>query len=348
VKKLVKNDVKKVAVAISGGIDSLVAAYILKQKGLELFGIHFTTGYEELKPDLSFIEQQLGIEIKYIDVTLLFEQKVVNYFLNTYLSGKTPNPCIVCNKQIKFGALLDAAKSLGAHAIATGHYAKIEKRDQYHALVKGADKLKEQSYFLSLLTEQQLNSILFPLGDLTKTEVKKIALQANLAPVEKKESQDICFLQKKSIAQFFKAKGKTASNTGNILTLDKKIIGKHKGIYNFTIGQRKGINCPAPEAYYVKKIDIQNNNLIVCFKNRLLSRQCSLSSLNFIKQDINFPLKVTTKIRYNHMQASSILKKQEKNDLFDIRFEKEQFAITPGQTAVFYDNDEVIGSGVII
>lgn len=343
-----KSDVKKIAVALSGGIDSLVAAYILKQENYKIFGIYFSTGYEKPDFDLSPISNQLDIEIKHIDLSSIFEDKIVNYFINTYLSGKTPNPCIQCNKIIKFGALLDAAKSFGADALATGHYAKIKKKENHHALVKGIDNLKEQSYFLSLLSEPELNKIYFPLGNLTKIQVKEIAKKANLFPIEKKESQDICFLKNESIAEFIQSKVKTGSNSGNIITTNGQIIGTHKGLYNFTVGQRRGINCPASEPYYVKRIDAENNNLIVCFKNEMLSKKFCVTSLNWIKKDLKFPLEVTTKIRYNHHQSPSILIKQKNDDIVAVNFQKKQFAITPGQTAVFYDSNEVIGSGIII
>jgi tRNA-specific 2-thiouridylase len=343
-----KNDVKKIAIALSGGIDSLVAGYLLKQDYPEVFGIHFSTGYENSSFDLSPIAKQLGIKIRHIDLSSLFENKIVNYFINTYLSGKTPNPCILCNKAIKFGALLDAAKSFGADALATGHYAIIKKQKHHHALLKGVDNLKEQSYFLSLLSETELSKILFPIGNITKKEVRKIADKTGLTPVEKKESQDICFLKNESIAQFIQSKVNTKLICGDIITPDHKIIGTHKGLFNFTIGQRRGINCPSSEPYYVKKIDTANNTLTVCFKNKLFTKRLRVTSLNWIKNDIKFPMNVTTKIRYNQNQSPSILTKSDNNNIMNVIFEKEQFAITPGQTAVFYDNDVVIGSGIII
>ena len=339
---------KRVAIAISGGIDSLVAGYLLKQRYTEVFGIYFSTGYEKKNIDLSSISKQLDIEIKHVDLSSIFEKKIVHYFINSYLSGQTPNPCILCNKKIKFGALLDAAKSFGADAIATGHYAKIEKKDGYHALIKGVDNLKEQSYFLSLLSEQELNKILFPLGDLTKNKVKKIAQKANLSPIEKKESQDICFLKNVTISDFIQSKLNIELKPGNILNTKDEIIGTHKGLQNFTIGQRRGIDCPAPKPYYVKKIDTENNNLIVAFKDELFTRQLYVTSLHWIKNNLKFPLEVTAKIRYNHKQAESTIIKHNNDTIADVIFKDDQFAITPGQTAVFYDGDEVIGSGVIV
>ncbi len=341
-------DVKKVAIALSGGIDSLVAGYILKQNYPSVFGIHFSTGYEKKDLDLSIIATQLDIEIKCINLASLFEAKIVNYFIDTYLSGQTPNPCILCNKIIKFGALLDAAKSLGADALATGHYVKKSKTKGTCTLIKGIDDLKEQSYFLSSLSKKQLENIIFPLGDLTKQEVRNIARIAKLSPIEKKESQDICFLKQESISEFINSKIKTKPIPGNIITQDGKIIGTHNGLHSFTIGQRRGINCPSSEPYYVKKIDINKNNLTVCFKDKMFTERLSVKSLNWIGKELTFPLKVSTKIRYNHKCAQSTIILQDNNNIADIIFDEKQFAITPGQTAVFYINNEVIGSGTII
>ncbi len=334
----------KVAIALSGGIDSLVAGYLLKQNYPDIIGIHFSSGYEDKDRNLSHISNQLDIPIKYVDLSSMFEDKIVNYFIETYLSGKTPNPCILCNKIIKFGALLEAAKSFGADMLATGHYAKINNQN---TLVQGVDNKKEQSYFLSLLSEQQLEQILFPLGDLTKTKVKKIALKANLSPIEKKESQDICFLTNKSIDQFIQSKRKINFQSGNIINTKDEVIGTHKGLHNFTIGQRRRINCPAPQPYYVKEIDIINNKLIVCYKDQLYKNKFTVTSLNWVKRDLEFPLKVLAKIRYNQAQAPAIVTKTNDHNFIDVKFDDKQFAIAPGQAAVFYINSEVIGSGVI-
>ncbi|MCP3901201.1 MAG: tRNA 2-thiouridine(34) synthase MnmA [Desulfobacteraceae bacterium] len=342
-------DVKKVAIALSGGIDSLVAGYLLKQDYPDVFGIHFSSGYQKKDFDLSSVAEQLDIKIKHVDLSSLFENKIVNYFINTYLSGKTPNPCILCNKRIKFGALLDSAKSFGADALATGHYAQVEKHETHYALKKGEDSKKDQSYFLSLLSESTLKNIIFPLGGMTKENVKKFALKKLLTPVEKKESQDICFLNKnESIAQFIHSKVDIGLNPGDIVTSNGEIIGTHKGLYNFTIGQRRGINCPSSEPYYVKTLDTDNNSLIVCYKNELLTQDLSVTSLNWIRKDISFPLSVTTKIRYNHPQSASTLTETNNSNVINVKFEEKQFAVTPGQTAVFYDNDIIIGSGIII
>jgi len=339
---------QKVAIAISGGIDSLVSAHLLKQQYSEVFGIYFSTGYEDKTFDLSSIKSQLGMDIKIVDFSSLFETKIVNYFINTYLSGQTPNPCILCNKIIKFGALMESAKSFGADLFATGHYAKIQKNNDSYSILKGKDKFKEQSYFLSSVSGDKLKNILFPLGELTKTEIRKIAQDNHLKPVEKKESQDICFLKNQSIAQFIQLKTEIEQIEGNIITSDNKIIGKHKGLYNFTIGQRRGINCPASQAYYVKKIDAQNNTLLVCFKNELFQHSFRVKSLIWAEDQPEFPIEMLTRIRYNHKPCPATLNKDSDPSILNVTFDHEQFAITPGQTAVFYDKNKIIGSGIII
>jgi tRNA-uridine 2-sulfurtransferase len=343
-----KTQSKKVAVALSGGIDSLVAAYLLKQQYSDVTGIHFSTGYEDKHFDLSPVEKQLDLKIEHIDLSNLFEDEIVNYFINTYLSGKTPNPCIKCNKIIKFGALLQHAKSLGADFLATGHYAKINKAKDSCVLQKGFDILKEQSYFLPLIAENELKDILFPLGGMTKENVREIAKNANLVPIEKKESQDICFLKNESIAQFIHSKTNLIQAPGNIITPVGKVIGTHNGLCNFTIGQRRGINCPSSEPYYVKSIDVKKNTLTVCYKAELFFTNCRVSSLNWMQKNLEFPLKVQTKIRYNHKQTPATILYNSNSDYAEVIFDENQFAVAPGQTAVFYKQDRIIGSGIIL
>ncbi len=342
-----KNHGKKVAIALSGGIDSLVAGYLLKKDYPDLFGICFTTGYEKRKPDLSPIARKLDIAIHHVDLSETFNNRVVKYFIGTYMKGRTPNPCIECNKAIKFRALLHAAQSFGADTIATGHYAVIREQNSTYTLLKGKDHLKDQSYFLSKLSTRDLKNIIFPLGNKTKEEVKNYARKKGLIPVEKKESQDICFLKNQTIPDFILSKTNEKSRPGTIINHENRVIGTHQGLLNFTIGQRRGINCPASEPYYVKKIDCENNTLIVCFKDQLFNRSFSVNLLHLLMDNINSPLRVNTKIRYNHRGAASVLTLRG-TDHADIEFDKEQFAITPGQTAVFYLDNRVIGSGTII
>ena len=357
-----------VAIALSGGIDSLVAGYLLKQKYKNVFGIHFQTGYEKTSPDISLIEEQLDLPVKCIDLSSLFEEKVVSCFVQTYLKGKTPNPCVLCNKEIKFGVLMSHALSLGADFLATGHYANIANRitspDNFSGrsyLKKADDSLKDQSYFLSLLSSSQLEKIIFPLAGMTKDEVRSLALSCKLSPLHKKESQDICFIHNQSISEFILEKKQIKAKPGNITDTEGKIIGEHNGLHQFTIGQRRGINVPAKEPYYVKGLDMENNILEVCFKNDLAIKSFQLENIHWnsdypanAKQNLDSDLQdivlhdIITQIRYNHKGAlSTLVMKTMKEDSGRVHFHEPQNAVTPGQTAVFYKADRVLGAGFI-
>jgi tRNA-specific 2-thiouridylase len=359
------------AISISGGIDSLVAAYLLKEQGHDVIGIHFTTGYEIQSSDekntsfsnsdasvlspittrasrkISHIEDQLGIEVRLIDCSIKFKNKVVDYFTRTYQTGQTPNPCMVCNPSIKFGTVLAFARKLGASSLATGHYSVItrDSKDRFH-LFKGVDPIKDQSYFLALMTQQQLAGACFPLGGMIKSEVIKLAAQKNLEPIIKTESQDICFIRGKTYGEFLSRQQGFEPKPGLIEDVNGNILGEHKGLHLFTIGQRRGINCPASEPYYVVSMDTDQNLLMVGFKKNLLSAECRVININWINQKPNSPIKVHTRIRYRHNAAASKLFPVNQ-DTAIVRFEKPQSAITPGQCAVFYKDDEVLGGGWI-
>lgn len=425
---------KRLAVALSGGVDSLVAAFLLKREYPDLFGIHFTNGYEPSSQDsqdinrqnINTIAEQLGVPVYCVDLKDEFEKDVVSYFIETYQKGKTPNPCVICNKTVKFGALYQAAKNLGADFLATGHYARLEHRSSFSLnrdgalnrdfsssnidgdtltiLLKGTDNLKEQSYFLAMLSPEQLQHAVFPLGNLTKQEVLSIAAKNNLVPIHKKESQDICFIRENSFADFIASKCTPSSTRskhtlvesnflnsvdssvseikapfaeGDIVTTDNKIVGRHKGLYCYTIGQRRGLNCPGPAPYYVKKIDMENNRLVIGFKEEMFEKECNIININWLSDKaadaiLKSPLRAVTKIRYSHSGAASTLsfehtnkeeytdKKYDQaqeeggiNQYFNnsnrlkVIFDEPQLAVTPGQCAVFYDGDQVLGAGFI-
>ncbi len=341
-----------VAIALSGGVDSLVSGFLIKQAYKEVFGIHFTTGYETLPVDTDALETQLGFPVHTIDLTQTFEQEVVDYFISTYLAGKTPNPCLICNQKIKFGALLSHAEKLGADALATGHYATIinkfsfpDEDITYAYLEKGADPKKDQSYFLSRLTSDQLGKLIFPLASTTKTEVKEIARKHGLVPSVPSESQDICFIQETSFAQFITRKKGLRPSSGNIVDVDGKIVGTHKGLHTFTVGQRRGINVPAPEPYYVRRINMADNTLEVCFKKDLARSEMDVDDIIWNYSDAGEILNLTTKIRYAHKGGESQLTR--KGAKGHVHFEAPQNAITPGQGAVFYLGNRVLGAGII-
>lgn len=380
---------KGVAIALSGGVDSLVAAYILKQECHDLFGIHFTTGYEALstvyekktgnienhekepdsesperemesrgaleskkKLDIQRLEKQLDIPIYCIDLKDIFEKEVVSYFIDTYQNGQTPNPCTICNKKIKFGALSQAAHNLGADLLATGHYARVEDGK----LLKGIDSLKDQSYFLSMLLPEQLQHALFPLGELTKKEVVAIASEKGLIPTEKKESQDICFIHENSFADFIASKCPMQFAPGDIVTTDNRVVGTHRGLHRYTIGQRRGLNAPGPAPYYVKKIDMEKNLLIVAFKEELFQTEFHVKELNWLcnRKTLSTPsLRAVTRIRYSHKGApATIISSNSRETLnsadnIKVVFDLPQLSVTPGQYAVFYHEDQVVGGGTI-
>ena len=341
-----------IAVALSGGVDSLVSGYLLKQKYKHVFGIHFTTGYEKEPADLILLEKQLGFPVFCIDLSKSFEKKIIQYFVRTYLEGKTPNPCIICNKEIKFGELLRHAQKMGAHFLATGHYATIinpisfpDKKNSPCYLKKGSDPLKDQSYFLSLLSGEQLEKIIFPLAGMVKEDVKRLARSKHLEPTHPSESQDICFIHDNNFSRFILQKQGICPEPGHIVDHNGKIVGRHKGLHKYTIGQRRGINCPASEPYYVKQVDVKNNVLEVCFKKDLSRKTFKIAQINWNFSDQKIIPDIITKIRYSHKGAISTLTL--KGSFGEVVFNEPQNAITPGQAAVFYKDARVLGAGII-
>ena len=364
------------AIAISGGVDSLTAAYLLKKQGHKLIGIHFITGYETrpfyhtnikdvatsgtnsytttpsstkdyICQNVSNLAEQLGICIEIIDCGAEFKKNVVDNFIQTYKAGKTPNPCMVCNSSIKFGTVLDFARKMGATHIATGHYARVikDRKNRYH-LLKGIDPQKDQSYFLALLKQKQLAGACFPLGNLTKSEVLKISKEKKLQPIANRESQDICFIKDNNYGYFLEQQQGFKPKPGLIKDLNGNLLGKHKGLHLYTIGQRKGINCPASEPYYVVTIDIKRNILIVGSKKDLLLKECKIIKINWINQEPISLIKVYVRIRYRHKAIEAGLLPIGKQAAI-VKFKNPQLSITPGQGAVFYIGDEVIGGGWI-
>ena len=339
------------AVALSGGIDSLIAAKLLIQQGHSVIGIHFVTGYETRNnpspQELSeLISSRLGIDVYLMDVVQPFQETVVNYFVRTYLSGLTPNPCMVCNPLIKFGTVLDYAQSLGATLLATGHYARITSDPGTCHLFKGIDPMKDQSYFLSRMTQTQLAHACFPLGGMTKSRVIQLASDLKLQPVHHGESQDICFIKGRTYGEFLTNQEGFVSSSGPIATVAGKIIGEHPGLHLFTIGQRRGINCPAAQPYYVVRLERKANTLVVGFKSDLLASSFRVGDINWIAGPPEFPARVHTRVRYRSQAVCSTLYPM--TDGVTVVFDLPQPSVTPGQGAVFYREDnEVIGGGWI-
>lgn len=355
------------AVAISGGIDSLVAAALLKEQGRRLIGVHFLNGYETgVAPDngagkdtavssaltharqtMRSLAAQLDISIYIIDLCVEFKRHVVDYFVHTYGQGKTPNPCLVCNPSIKFDILLKKAGQWGADQLATGHYARIERTaDGRHRLLRGKDREKDQSYFLARMTQAHLASALFPLGELTKAQTRRIAHSKGLVPVTTQESQDVCFIKDGNYGDFLAGQPGFLPREGPIEQVGGRVIGRHKGLHRYTVGQRRGLNCPSSEPYYVVRLDPARDCLVVGRKNDLLTSSCRVEEINWIGTPPAGPIPVMTRIRYRHKAVPATLHPVDATRA-EVCFETPEAAVTPGQGAVFYRGEEVLGGGWI-
>ena len=336
-----------VAIAVSGGIDSLTAAYLLKKSGHRVIGLHFQTGFEPESLDLTAMAERLQIPIHTVDLRNHFKTEVVDYFTQTYLEGKTPNPCLVCNPKIKFGILWQCARRHGAEYLATGHYARIQKyKDGRYHLLKGSDPKKDQSYFLAFLSQRQLARSRFPLGGLTKSRVKEIASEIGLRPVTPSESQDVCFIRNGNYSDFLIQLTGLAPQSGEIINSTGQLLGSHQGLHRFTVGQRRGINCPGADPYYVIRKDAPLNRLIVGSKSDLYQSECRIIGINWIQPCPDAPIAVRARIRYRHRAAEAELVPQGL-ETADLTFAIPQKAITPGQGAVIYNGEEVLGGGWI-
>lgn len=331
---------KKVIIAMSGGVDSSVGAALLKKQGYEVVGVFLNLGQSFDKKRAQQVAKKLAIPFYAFDLRKEFKSKIVDYFLKNYKIGLTPNPCVVCNKEIKFGFLFEKLKALGADYIATGHYARLVRG----ILLQAKDKEKDQSYFLWKLNQKILKKTLFPIGDYTKTEIKKLARKFKLPVLDIPESQEICFIQT-STADFLKKHIKP--KPGSIIDLNERVLGQHQGLWFYTIGQRKRIELPSGPFYVVDK-NIKRNALIISRNEKdLYKKELIAKNINWIpKKEPKFPLKVMAKIRYRHDSAPAMITK-EKNKI-KVVFSRPQRAITPGQSVVFYRNQEVLGGGIII
>lgn len=343
----------KVCVAMSGGVDSSTTAGILKDNGFDVFGVFMKLwdysrserGCCSLNDsnDALRVANRLNIPFYVLNFKEEFKEYVINYFISEYKKGRTPNPCIMCNKFIKFEFLLKKAKTFGADYIATGHYVRVEKIESNPFLFKAFDKRKDQSYFLFNLDREILKEVLFPLGRFTKDQVRKKAEEFNLITAKKKESQEICFIEK-DYRDFLREMG-IREKKGYIVDLKGKVLGTHKGYFNFTIGQRSGLNIALGKPVYVYKI-IPEENLVVVSDNESLFRTSFLiEDVNFFEKP-DFEKEYDVKIRYAHKGEKAKVKKTEEGK-FLIEFVIPQRGITPGQAAVIYDGDRLIGGGWI-
>lgn len=341
---------------MSGGVDSSVAATLLKRAGFDVIGVFMKFWAEPGKDGLTgawnrccspeagkrarWVASILGIPFYVFNFEKEFKKRVVDYFLTEYKAGRTPNPCVVCNREIKFGFLLEKALALDADFVATGHYARLRQGK----LSKAKDKAKDQSYFLWQLNQDQLKHILFPIGDYTKGEVRSLAKKFKLPVFDTPESMEICFIQT-TINDFLKRHLKP--KLGKIVDTQRKIISQHQGLYLYTIGQRKGIQLPGGP-YYVLDKDLKENLLIITKNEKdLLKKELVCSNVNWISGGApKLPFKIRAKIRYRHKPATATIIKTQ-NQCYTIKFDRPQRAITSGQSAVFYRGKEVLGGGII-
>jgi len=354
----------RVAIGMSGGVDSSVAAYLLKKEGFDVIGLtmkvwvdHEAKAFDSDKSccslratqDAKKVAEMLGVPHYTVDFSEVFYDKIVNYFINEYLKGRTPNPCVLCNRQIKFGELLEKAFELGAYYIATGHYVRkdYDEKTKRYLLKKGIDSSKDQSYVLYRLTQKQLEHALFPLGNYKKEEIRALAEELKLPVAKKPESQEICFIPDNDYSGFIKRQVKDEIKPGEFRDVHGKFLGYHKGIIHYTIGQRRGLGLSSDRPLYVVDIDVKNNVVVVGHQEDVWGEELISSNNNFISiEKLKREMKVTAKIRYTAKEEEAIIKPYEEDKVL-VKFLKPQRAITPGQSVVFYDKDVVVGGGII-
>lgn len=351
---------EKVVVGLSGGVDSSVAAYLLKEQGYEVIGVTMThfrekelmpgkeSSAEKISRDASNVAKYLGIEHHVVDVCQEFQENVIDYFIKEYLSGRTPNPCVVCNRYIKWKAIMEQGEKLGARLLATGHYARPGRlpngRYSFRCSVNAA---KDQTYALYGLSQEQVEKTRMPLGEYTKDQVRDIAHRIGIPVAQKPDSMEICFIPDKDYAGFIKKNTDVSVPTGNYINSSGEILGQHKGIIHYTVGQRKGLNLALGHPVFVTEIRPETNEVVIGENQDVFSQALICSQLNAMSvPDFTDGMEVYAKIRYNHKGAPAILRKNGKDKL-RVEFKEPQRAVTPGQAVVFYQNDYVAGGGII-
>lgn len=352
---------KKVMIGMSGGVDSSVAAFLLQKESLEVIGATMKLYNNE---DIDFVSEKtccslddvldaksvcarLGIRHYTLNMTDDFKKEVIERFISAYQNGFTPNPCIDCNRYMKFSKMLHKAQELNIDYVATGHYARIEKQGDRYILKKAVDLSKDQSYVLYSLTQEQLKVTKFPLGNYTKQQVREIAEENGFVNARKHESQDICFVPDGDYSKFIEYYTGKTYPCGDFVDMNGKRLGEHKGIIRYTIGQRRGLGLALPASMYVVEKDVDNNKVILGFNDDLFKKEVNVKNISFTACDgLDKPERLCAKIRYNQKEQPATVTQTDENH-FTIVFDEPQRAITKGQATVLYDGDTVVGGGTI-
>lgn len=355
---------KKVVVGMSGGVDSSVAAWLLKKQGYDVIGVTMQIWQEEDEQvkeenggccglsavdDARRVASSLGIPYYVMNFRKEFKEHVIDYFIDEYLHGRTPNPCIACNRYVKWESLLERSRRIGADYIATGHYARIEKLPNGRFSLRVSETgAKDQTYALYNLTQEQLSSTLMPVGSYTKDEIRKMAKELGLLVAEKPDSQDICFVPDGDYASFIEETTDAGSRPGNFVLSDGSVVGTHKGIIHYTVGQRKGLGLSLGHPVFVLEIRPDTNEIVVGTGEESLTRKVRACHINFMSvEDLPGKKRVFAKIRYNHKGAWCTAEKTGEDEIL-CTFDEPQRAVTPGQALVLYDGEYVLGGGTIV